>query len=143
MWRELVLAASVLALPSSVFGQSAGATLVGTVADESGARVPGVSVSLTNVANGRSQIVVSSDRGEYRAVALQPPCYRVTVALGGFTSMERDVTLVVGTETTLNFTLTVSGVAAAVVVEGDAGSARTTQARPSSLVAAGELAALP
>src|SRR5688572_19509613 len=143
MWRELVLAVSVLALPSSVFAQAVGATLVGTVLDESGARVPGVSVSLTNVANGRSQVVVSSDRGEYRAVALQPSSYRVIVAFGGFTSIERDVTLVVGTETTLNFTLTVSGVASGVVVEGNAGSAWTAQARPSSLVVAGELAALP
>jgi hypothetical protein len=143
MWRELVLAVFILTLSSSVFGQAVGATLVGTVVDESGARVPGVSVSLTNVANGRSQVVVSSERGEYRAVALQPSSYRVTVALDGFTSIDRNVTLVVGTETTLNFTLTVSGVASGVVVQGDAGSAWTTQARPSSVVVAGELAALP
>lgn len=143
MWRELALTVSVLALPLSGFGQAVGATLVGTVVDESGARVPGVSVSLTNVANGRSQIVVSSDRGEYRAVALQPSSYRVTVALGGFNSIEREVTLVVGTETTLNFTLSVAGVASGVVVEGGAGSARTAQARPSSIIVAGELAGLP
>src|SRR5687768_4265154 len=143
MWRELALAVSVLGLASSAYGQAVGATLWGTVVDESGARVPGVSVSLTNAANGRSQIVLSSDRGEYRAVALQPSSYRVTVSLGGFASIERDVTLAVGTETTLNFTLTVSGVTSAVIVEGDAGSARTTQARPSSLIVAGELAALP
>ena len=111
MWRELALAI-MRSWPWPVgFGQAVGATLAGTVVDESGARVPGVSVSLTNVANGRSHIVVSTDRGEYRAVALQPSSYRVTVALGGFTSIEREVTLVVGTETTLNFTLTVSGVA--------------------------------
>src|SRR5688500_15488556 len=132
MWRELALAVSVLGLASSAYGQAVGATLVGTVVDESGARVPGASVSLTNVANGRSQIVVSTDRGDYRAVTLQPSSYRVTVALDGFTSIEREVTLVVGTETTLNFTLTVSGVASGVVVEGDAGSAWTSQARPSS-----------
>lgn len=143
MWRELALAVSVLGLASSAYGQAVGATLGGTVVDESGARVPGVSVSLTNVANGRSQVVVSGDRGEYRAVALQPSSYRVTVALGGFTSIERDVTLAVGTETTLNFMLTVSGVASGVLVKGDAGSAWTTQARPSSVVVAGELAALP
>ena len=44
-------------------------------------------------------------RGEYRAVALQRFLPR-HASLDGFTSIERDVTLVVGTETTLDFTLT-------------------------------------
>jgi len=39
---------------------------------------PGVSTSLTNVANGRAQTLMSIERGEYRAVALQPASYRVT-----------------------------------------------------------------
>ena len=143
MWRELAFTVFVLAVSSPGYGQAVGATLVGTVVDESGGRVPGASVTLTNVANGHSQIVVSGDRGEYRAVALQPSSYRVAVALAGFNSIEREVTLVVGTETTLNFTLSVSGVAAGVIVEGGAGSAWTAQARPSSLIVARELAALP
>jgi hypothetical protein len=143
MWHELALTLSIFALSSPGSGQSVGATLVGTVVDESGARVPGVSVNLTNVANGRSHVVVSSDRGEYRAVALQPSAYRVTVAAAGFNSIEREVTLVVGTDTTLNFVLSVSGVDSGVVVEGDTGSAWTAQARPSSLIGAAELAALP
>ena len=57
--------------------------------------------------------------------------------------IERQVTLAVGTETTLNFTLTVSGVATNVVVEAAAGTASSAQARPASLVVADELASLP
>jgi len=55
-----------------------GATLAGTEVDATGARVPGVSTSLTDVANGRAQTLMSIERGEDRAVALQPASYRVT-----------------------------------------------------------------
>ena len=143
MRRTLCLAIAALGLCAPALSQVVGATLGGTVVDASGARVPGVSMSLTNIANGRAQTVVSSERGEYRAVALQPASYRVVAALDGFTPIERQVTLAVGTETTLNFTLTVSGVATSVVVEADAGLASSAEARPSSHVVAGELASLP
>jgi hypothetical protein len=123
--------------------QVVGATLAGTVVDATGARVPGVSVTLTNLASGREQTVVASEHGEYRAVALQPAAYRVMAALDGFTRMERVVTLAVGTETRLDFMLAVAGVAGSVVVEADAGLASSAQVRPSSLVVADELAALP
>jgi Carboxypeptidase regulatory-like domain len=143
MRRAVCLAIAALGLGAPALCQVVGATLGGTVVDAGGALVPGVSISLTNAANGRAQTVVSSERGEYRAVALQPASYRVVAALDGFTPIERQVTLAVGTETTLNFTLTVSGVATTVVVEADAGSASSAEARPSSLVVAGELASLP
>jgi hypothetical protein len=143
MWRVLCVGIAALGLGSPAPAQVVGATLAGTVVDSTDARVPGVSISLTNLANGRTQIMVSTARGEYRAVALQPASYRVTASLDGFTQIERQVTLAVGTETTLNFTLTVSGVASNIVVEADAGSASSAEARPASLVVAGDLAALP
>jgi len=141
--RALCWAIAIICLSAPALCQVVGATLGGTVVDASGALVPGVSISLTNAANGRAQTVVSGERGEYRAVALQPASYRVVAALDGFTPIERQVTLAVGSETTLNFTLTVSGVATSVFVEADAGSASSVEARPSSLVVADEIASLP
>jgi hypothetical protein len=143
MWRGLYAAVAVLGLASTAYSQVVGATLVGTVVDATGARVPGVSLILTNLASGREQTVVSSEQGEYRVVALQPAAYRVTAALSGFTPIERAVTLAVGTETRLDFVLAVAGVATSILVETDAGMASSAQVRPSSLVVADELAALP
>ena len=70
MWRALCVGIAALGLASPAPAQVVGATLAGTVVDSTDARVPGVSIILTNVANGRAQTVVSSERGEYRAVAL-------------------------------------------------------------------------
>jgi hypothetical protein len=143
MWRGLYVALAVLGLASPALSQVVGATLSGMVVDATGARVPGVSLTLTNLANGREQTVVSSEHGEYHVVALQPAAYRVMAALDGFTRIEREVTLAVGTETRLDLTLAVAGVATGVMVEGNTAIASSAQVRPSSLVVAGELAALP
>src|SRR5262245_46622167 len=127
MWRELCVAFAVLALGSPALSQVVGATLAGTIVDATGARLPGVSLTLTNLANGREQIVLSGEQREYRAVALPPAAYRVTAALDAFTSLQREVTLAVGTETRLDFTLFVGGIATTVVVEGDRGIASNAQ----------------
>ena len=67
----VVIAISMVAARPAA-GQSIGASLAGVVHDESGARLPGVTFTLTNTANGRTQTVISDARGEFRAVALQP-----------------------------------------------------------------------
>src|SRR4030095_1972768 len=118
-WRGLCVAIVVLGLGSPAMSQVVGATLAGTVVDATGARVPGVSLTLTTLASGREQTVVASEHGEYRAVALQPAAYRVMAALDGFTRVERVVTLAVGTETRLDFMLAVAGGASSVVVEDE------------------------
>jgi len=71
-FAAVALAMSMLAGPSAA-GQSIGAGLAGVVSDESGARLPGVTLTLTNTANGRAQTVFSDARGEFRTVALQHP----------------------------------------------------------------------
>src|SRR5262245_52118117 len=140
MWRELCVAVAVLGLGSPALSQVVGATLSGTIVDATGARVPGVSLTLTNLASGRQQIVASGEQGEYRAVALQPAAYRVIAVRDGFRRVERDVTLAVGTETRLDFTLAIGEFATTLVVPADIGIASSAQVRPSSLVAASELA---
>lgn len=54
------------------FGQSMNATGGGTVADASGALIPGVTVSATNTGTGIVTTVVSNESGAYNFAALQP-----------------------------------------------------------------------
>jgi hypothetical protein len=133
----------VLSLGAPAWAQAIGATLAGTVADASGARVPGAAITATNLSSGREQSTLTAERGEYRLVALPPARYRVAAVLNGFARSEYDVALTVGTEITLDFTLHVAGVAATVTVEANAAVSSAAQSRPSSLIVADELGALP
>jgi hypothetical protein len=63
----------------------------GTVTDETGAGMPGVTVTLTSPALQVPQLVqVSNSRGEYQFVDLSAGTYRVAFQLQGFTQMVRE-----------------------------------------------------
>jgi carboxypeptidase family protein len=71
----LVLSIAALFASANAAAQSVGANVGGVVSDPSGARLPGVTVTVTNKANGATQTFVTGPEGNYRAVALQPgPC---------------------------------------------------------------------
>ena len=136
-------AVMVLTLGSPAWAQAIGATVAGTVVDASGARVPGAAITAINLSSGREQSAVSAENGEYRLVALPPARYRVAAVMNGFSPAEYEVALSVGTETTLDFTLHLAGVAATVIVDASASVSSAAQSRPSSLIVADDLAALP
>ena len=136
-----VIAMSMLP-ESPAAGQSIGARLAGVVRDESGAHLPGVTLSLTNTANGRTQTVISDARGEFRAGALQPGAYRLAADHSGFARLEQDVTLNVGSELTIDLQLTVAGVRETVTVTATLSPA-VAKSQPSALVSAADITSLP
>src|SRR5689334_15390909 len=64
--------------------------IIGTVRDESGAVLPGVTVTLTSptALPGGSTSQVTNDRGEYRFTQLNAGTYDLTATLTGFTTYE-------------------------------------------------------
>ncbi|PYQ74923.1 MAG: hypothetical protein DMG04_08790 [Acidobacteria bacterium] len=73
------------------------ATIVGTVADESKAVLPGVTVTAADLATGRQFTDVTDVRGEYRLVGMQAGKYKVQAELAGFApSVLSEVELLVG-----------------------------------------------
>jgi len=89
--------------PVHAFAQGAGATLQGTLTDEQGGMLPGVTVTVTNVESGFKRSVVSDQRGWYRAAALNPGPYEVRAELSGFLPNVRSgLTLTIGQEATVN-----------------------------------------
>jgi hypothetical protein len=143
MARRPILALLGILIGPSLYAQVVGAIVSGVVSDESGARLPGVSVTITNVSNGRTQTVVSGGHGEYRAVALQPAPYRIVAELAGFGRSEQDVTLTVGSDSTLDFRLLVAGVRETVSVAVPSLSVEVAQSQPSSVVTENQIRALP
>src|SRR4051794_33905995 len=70
----------------SIFGLSAQSTgtLTGTVNDASGTGVPSAAVTVTPVAGGPSQRVLTGPNGTFSVTGLPPGTYRVEVEFSGF-----------------------------------------------------------
>jgi hypothetical protein len=100
-----------------LFAQTSNATLGGTVADASGALIPGVSVTATNTGTAIVTTVLTNEAGAYQFASLQTGTYKVTAELSGFqTQAYNNVTLGVSQQVRLNFTLQIGGVAQSVEV---------------------------
>lgn len=69
--------------------QSVNGTIEGTISDESGAALPGVSVTVSNLDTGDTRVVVTNEGGVYRAPLLPLGRYRVAVELQGFKKFEQ------------------------------------------------------
>ena len=78
----------------------------GTVSDTSGGVVPGANISVKNVATGITRVAVTNGSGLYSVPNLQPGPYEITAAASGFnTDVRSGITLNVGQELVLNFTV--------------------------------------
>ena len=130
-------------VPASAAAQSLGAVLSGIVSDETGARLPNATLTVTNVSNGRTYTAISDVEGAYRIVALQPARYRVDVSLDGFERFEQDITLTVGSESILNVPLLVARVTQVVTVAPSQPLVDVAQSQPSSIVTDDQIRALP
>jgi hypothetical protein len=106
------IALIVLFLGSAVSAQTRATTadLALSVVDASGAALPGATVSVTNIETGliRSDVTDLDGRRVLPALSLGP--YRVQVALNGFRSEMRDVTVRLGTVSALDVTLQLASV---------------------------------
>ena len=85
MHRLVLALALCLLLGSPAFGQSqaVNGTIEGTVADVSGAVLPGVTVTVTNIDTGASRAVVTNEKGVYRAPAAPARPLPVSAELPG------------------------------------------------------------
>lgn len=100
----------VLAVP--VYAQTG--SISGSVVDDSGAVVPGATVTL---AGPRSQTTTSGPAGAYRFVTLPAGTYQISVLLSGFAPATRDNVVVASGEVTVpSMTLALAGIGEVVVV---------------------------
>lgn len=118
--KKLVAATALLlcvAASPSAWGQSQNARLGGSVADTTGALIPGVEVTATSDRTAIVTTVVSNETGNYQFASLQPGTYTVSAALSGFqTQTYKEVALGISQQVRLNFNLQVGTVAQGVEV---------------------------
>ncbi len=105
---------------SPAAGQGSGASILGQVTDQSGAVLPGVTVTATSPALQVPQVTaVTNDVGEYRLSPLPIGVYAVAFELSGFRPAQRpDIRLTVGFTARIDVQLGLASVAETVTVSG-------------------------
>src|SRR5690242_16926029 len=106
-FRTLAMSAMILLLTGgAAMAQLATAELNGRVTDESGAVLPGVTVTVTQTATGLVRSTVTDDTGAYLLSNLPTGPYKLEVSLQGFkTYVQTGITLQVGATPTINAAL--------------------------------------
>lgn len=148
--RTLVYLAAVFVVglfcSTAVFAQggTSTATLSGKVVDESGGRLPGVTVTVTHSGTNSSRSVVSNEEGLYRFAGLQPGTYSVTAELQGFAPYSRSqLTLNVGAAADQDVTMRISAVQESVTVSGAAPLIERSKTDLSTVITKDQIEALP
>jgi hypothetical protein len=120
------------------------AQITGVVKDQSGAIIPGATITATNADTGFTRSAVSDEKGEYRLPALPPGSYAVATELQGFSGETRpDIVLVIDQTAILNFTLKPAGITETVTVTGESPIVDTTRSDVSTSVSTQQIQDLP
>src|SRR5881628_2593022 len=110
---------------SSVWAQAT-AQISGTVRDQSGAVLPGVEVSATQMATGTKRTILTNETGSYVLTNLAVGPYRIEAALPGFrTFVQTGIVLQVDSNPVININLEVGQVSEQVEVQADAALVET------------------
>ena len=127
-----------------VFGQGALSEVNGIAADQSGAVLPGVTVTLTEETTGLVRTVITNETGRWVLPALQPGRYTVKAELSGFQTQNRTGIVVnVGQAVTLNLALPVGTLTDQVTVTGEAPLVEVTQTQVGTNITGANIEALP
>jgi hypothetical protein len=122
----------IVGLAGRTGAQTLTSTVEGTVTDESGAVLPGVTVTLTGPRG--PQTAVSDAKGQFRFVAVDPDNYKLKVELQGFGAQERDVKVDINKTSTTDFSLKVGGLSEAVNVSAEASTVDVKSAATNNTV---------
>ncbi|HEV2645682.1 MAG TPA: carboxypeptidase-like regulatory domain-containing protein [Acidobacteriaceae bacterium] len=98
--------------------QVVGGTLSGTIADSTGAVVPGARVLVHNDETGNERHLTTATDGRYAAPSIPVGTYTITVTAAGFAEQVRTgIALSIGQSQAVDLTLSLAGVAQNVTVE--------------------------
>lgn len=145
-WTIALLVVSTLALSTTVVAQTVRTgSIAGTIADETGGALPGVTITLTSPALQVSQVLRTSDaQGEYQFVDLPPGTYRLTYELSGFTTFVREeIRLTTGFAARVDVALKVASVEETITVSGQSPLVDVVNTRGGTTVSKELLAATP
>ncbi len=131
----LRFAACLACLTAGLLGQVESARIVGNITDQSGALIPGVAVTITNLDTNLSYQTETNIAGRYESVPLRIGPYQVVAEQSGFRRVVRDGIILQIQETAeINLVLEVGVVTESVAVTADAPLLVTTEATQGQVI---------
>ncbi len=139
----LALTPAVALAAAEATQSNTAATLQGTIADPTGAVIPGAKVEIHNLPTNYDQAVVADAEGHFRFANLPFNPYHVTVSAAGFTPQQFDVELRSSVAVTHDAVLEIASQNQTVNVEADAQDLIETNPTAHTDVGQDEIAKLP
>ena len=146
VFNILLALACVAGFSTEALAQGGGATssLSGTVADPSGAFIPGANVAVKNNATSTEYRATTNEQGSFTVPAIDPGAYTVTVTLMGFkTVLLNNVRVNAAVPATVRVTMEVGGLEETVVVTAGSEIIQTQSAAVSATIDTNEIMKLP
>jgi hypothetical protein len=124
--------------------QTGTAALVGTITDQQGAVLPGVTVTVTNDSAAVVRSATTDSSGAYQILALPPGTYDIKVELSGFrTAVRNKVELPVDVRTKLDAPMEIGQMSETVEVAAIVSVLNTTDASLGNVMSGNQVRALP
>src|SRR5207248_5684982 len=129
---------------NEMWSQGTTAMILGNVTDTSGALIPGASIQVRNLGTGATQTVTTDEQGRFRVPDLSVGEYEVRASQPGFSTVVRKgVTLAVGSQNVVDFSLPVGEQQETVAVEAVAAQVETTNASVATFTSQQQMRELP
>jgi len=142
--RKLQIVVCLLFFTLSAWAQTDRGTITGTVADATGALIPGATIEARNVDTGAVYQAGSSETGNYTIAQIPAGTYQVSVTLPGFKRFVRTGVIVeVARVVRIDTTLEVGAAAESVTVEAESPLLKTESGEVSHNITTDQLNALP
>src|SRR3954471_23067948 len=139
--QVVVLVVGLIGIFISAAAQQA--TIVGTVTDSSGAALPGVNISITNVDSNAVKKIQTNEAGQYVVPDLKIGHYSVKAESAGFKAVEqKNVVVQVGDRDRIDFQMELGGAAETVTVEANAVRVQTDSGEQSNVITGQQMSQL-
>jgi hypothetical protein len=146
VWCAVYAALALFALATTATAQTiTTGSLVGTIADQSAAVLPGVSITATSPSLQVPQMVVVSDsRGEYQFLTVPIGTYKLTFELAGFSTFVREGLLITaGFQARVDASMKLATQTETITVSGESPLIDVSTTRGGANVLSAELLSLP
>jgi Carboxypeptidase regulatory-like domain/TonB dependent receptor len=135
----------LLCLPAASHAQAVHGAIIGNVVDNTGAAIPGATVTVTDEGKGTQVVVQSNAAGEYEVHELIPDLYDVKVTYQGFETFEtKGIQVNADTTAKVDVSMIVGGASTTVEVNADTVPVlKTDRADVSTVFTTQDVASLP
>ncbi|MBV8820263.1 MAG: TonB-dependent receptor, partial [Acidobacteriaceae bacterium] len=136
--------AATLIAPLTLSAQAVTASILGTAHDDTGALVPKVRVTATNLDTNQTSTATTDHQGQYRLLSLPIGRYKVEATLAGFeTFVENNLVLTVNEQHRVDLNMHVGSVQQQIEVQANAVQVETSNTQLGEVIETKQIAALP